>query len=114
MAGGCWSGQMPARRRVGAGRLLVPVALDGGQAHGQLGGGLALGQALGLAGLHRLGGFQRLGASAFLRGAGQAFLGAFPDPVTLEGGHGSQHCELQLAGGAGQVHAVEVEVAELA
>jgi len=56
---------------------------------------------------------QRLGASAFLRGTRQAFLGALPDPVTLEGDDGSQHSQLQLAGGVGQAHAVEVEATNM-
>lgn len=41
---------------------------------------------------------------------GPALFGVFPDAVALEG---SQDGKLQLAGGAGQVHAVEVEAAHV-
>lgn len=52
-------------RWVGVCCSLVPVAFDGGQAHAQFGGGLALGQVFGPAGLHGFGGSSASGRPPF-------------------------------------------------
>lgn len=85
----------------GIGRLLIPLALDGKQAHSQAGGSQALGP----------GRSRDPGRPPFFEMRAKSFLVRHLDAVTHEGCHGSQNSGLQLAGAAGQALAIEDEAA---